>query len=81
MPENSLKTPVYHPTTSFYDVLTFDEAASLLRISRPTLRELVIRNIIPARKLGKQWRFHRQSVIDFLSGKDLVLRSRSKNER
>lgn len=63
------------------DVLTVSEAAEFLRISRPTLVELVAQGVLPGRKLGNQWRFYKQSLIRYLSGEALTSRSRSKHER
>ncbi len=59
-------------------IMTFKEAQEFLRISRPTLTELVKRGEIPARKLGNQWRFSKQALIEYLHGKDHVSRSRRK---
>ena len=60
------------------EVLTLEETAALLRISRPTLFELIKRREIPCRKVGRAWRFHRESVIAWLAGIDRVSRSRRK---
>jgi excisionase family DNA binding protein len=59
-------------------IMTFAEVMAFLKISRPTLTELLKRGEIPARKLGNQWRFCRQTIIDYVSGKDHVSRSRRK---
>lgn len=59
-------------------ILTFNEASKLLRISAPTLRELLIRGIVPGQRIGKQWRINTQSLLDYVSGKSLVPRSRRK---
>ena len=63
---------------SYPQVLTMEEAADFLRLSRPTLLQAVMRKEIPAQKIGNQWRFHLQSLIEHLSGKGHVLRSRRK---
>jgi len=63
-------------------IVTFQEAAGLLRISRPTLLELLKRGVIPARKVGRCWRFHRDALLAWVaSGDSRVSRSRSKYER
>lgn len=59
------------------EVLTLEEACELLRISRPTIFELIKRGEIPCRKVGRIWRFHRPAVLDWLEGKPRVSRSRS----
>lgn len=51
-------------------VLTVKEAAALLRISAYTVRELARTGKIPARKVGKEWRFTRESLMRWLEGQD-----------
>lgn len=68
-------------TCSLETILTLEEMADFLRINRVTLLELVRRKNIPARQVGKQWRFSRDHVLAWLSGNDLVLRKRSNHER
>lgn len=57
------------------EILTTEEAMQLLRISRPTLLHLIHSRQIPARKLGNQWRFVKQALMDYVAGKDHVSRS------
>jgi excisionase family DNA binding protein len=64
-------------SSSAVDVLTLTETAALLRISRPTLFEMLRKGEIPARKVGRQWRFNRAVVLDWLHGNVAVSRSRS----
>ncbi len=53
------------------DVLDPVEAAELLKISRGTLLRLANEKKIPAQKLGRQWRFSRQALLEWLkSGQD-----------
>jgi excisionase family DNA binding protein len=47
-------------------VLDVDEVASLLRIGRNTVYDLVGRNEIPHRRLGKQIRFSRRALMRWL---------------
>ena len=47
-------------------VLTFNEAAAMLRISRPTLYELVMRGEIHAKKAGNRWRFSQNTIVTWL---------------
>jgi excisionase family DNA binding protein len=51
------------PTDAVLDV---DETASLLRIGRNTVYDLVGRNEIPHRRLGKQIRFSRRALMRWL---------------
>jgi len=48
------------------DVLDVEGAARLLRIGRNTIYELVGRNEIPHRRLGKQIRFSRAAIMRWL---------------
>ena len=50
------------------EVMTLDETCALLRVSRPTVFELVHRGKIPGRQVGSRWRFHRPSVVRWLQG-------------
>jgi excisionase family DNA binding protein len=48
------------------EVLTSEEAAALLRVSRKTLYRLAKNGELPGNKVGRSWRFHRADLIDFL---------------
>jgi excisionase family DNA binding protein len=48
-------------------VLNVEEVACLLRIGRNTVYELVGRNEIPHRRLGKQIRFSRRALMRWLN--------------
>jgi excisionase family DNA binding protein len=50
------------------DVLDVAGATQLLRIGRNTVYELVARNAIPHRRLGKQIRFSRAAIMRWLGG-------------
>ncbi|MBI4776937.1 MAG: helix-turn-helix domain-containing protein [Deltaproteobacteria bacterium] len=45
------------------DVLNAKEAADLLRAHVETIRRMARRGDIPAFKMGKDWRFHRQALL------------------
>ena len=51
------------------EVLTIDELATYLKVSKSTLYKLVQEGKIPGQKVGKHWRFHRD-VIERWLGKD-----------
>ena len=55
------------------DVMTMEELAKFLRISRGRLYRLVNNGGIPARKIGKQWRFSRLMIQWWLSGNNTPL--------
>jgi len=50
-------------------VMTVDEVASYLRIPRSSVYKLAQEGKIPARKVGKHWRFHRDTIDHWLSNK------------
>jgi len=48
------------------DVMTLDEAAQYLRVHPRTLRMKASEGKIPAAKIGRVWRFHRQQLESWL---------------
>jgi len=44
------------------DVLTIDELAAYLKISKSTLYKLVREGKIPSQKIGKHWRFIKGAI-------------------
>lgn len=50
-------------------VLTLYEACNILRISEATMRRLLRDKKIPAHKMGGQWRFIFEELIEWLKGK------------
>ena len=48
-------------------VLTIDELAVYLKISKSTLYKLAQEGKVPGQKVGKHWRFHRDAVDRWLS--------------
>lgn len=48
------------------DVLTAEQAAQLLQISSKTVKRRAQLGEIPGRRVGNQWRFSRQALIDWL---------------
>lgn len=59
------------------EVLNVEEAAKLLDVSVWTIRDAAHRGELPARKVGRAWRFSRRALIDHLS--DGVQRTRGGN--
>lgn len=49
-------------------VLTLDELAEYLKLSKSTTYKLVQEGVIPGQKVGKHWRFLRSVVNDYLKG-------------
>lgn len=55
--------------TNMDEVLTTTEAMKYLKISRKTLLKLVREGQIPARKVGKDFRYLKIQLNNFLQGK------------
>ncbi len=51
-------------------ILTLDEAVSLLKVSKSTLYKLLESKRIPAKKLGRRWRFSRKDLEEWLRSSD-----------
>ncbi len=49
------------------DVLTIDQLADYLQIPKSTLYKLAQDGKVPGKKIGRQWRFHRDSVDAWLA--------------
>ncbi len=49
-------------------VLTFYETAELLRVEPGVVRELADSGELPARPVGNEWRFSRETVLAWLGG-------------
>jgi excisionase family DNA binding protein len=56
------------PAVTNDTVLDVEQTACLLRVGRNTIYELVGRNEIPHRRLGKQIRFSRDALMSWLGG-------------
>jgi excisionase family DNA binding protein len=50
------------------EVLTADEAASLLRVSTKTILTLARDGVLPGEKVGRAWRFVRADLLEHLRG-------------
>jgi len=47
------------------EILTLEEAAKMLKISEYTLRRYARRGAVPARKIGGQWRFSKEELLNW----------------
>jgi len=54
------------------EVMTLDETAEYLRIPRSTAYKLAQEGKIPGQKVGRHWRFHRETLDDWLKGQPTV---------
>ena len=55
------------------EILTAKEAAKMLKISEYTLRKYAKKGKIPAHKIGNQWRFSKEELLDWFHAADLDL--------
>lgn len=53
----------------FGEVLTIEDLADFLKISKSTLYKLVREGSIPCQKVGKHWRFHKDAIDEWLKQK------------
>lgn len=52
------------------DILNLDEACEFLNVSERTLIKLLREEHLPARKIGREWRFGKQALINWISAGD-----------
>lgn len=48
------------------EILTIEQAAELLGVSVKTFNKVLHSQSIPARKIGREWKFSRQALIDWV---------------
>jgi len=48
------------------EIMTMDELAEYLKISKSTLYKLATDNKLPGTKIGKRWRFHKDAVDEWV---------------
>lgn len=48
------------------DILNIEEAAQLLGVSVKTFNKVLHTQDMPARKIGREWKFSRQALIDWV---------------
>lgn len=57
-------------------IMTADEAAEMLRVSKQTVYEEATSGRLPARRIGRAWRFYRPAVLAYLQAADRVEQTR-----
>ncbi|MDF2524562.1 MAG: methyltransferase type 11 [Clostridiales bacterium] len=62
------------------EILTMEEAAELFGVSVKTFIKLLKEEKVPARKIGREWRFSRKALIEWLSAGDSQTYSSSDTE-
>ena len=50
------------------EILNVEEAAALLGVSVKTFNKVLHSESMPARKIGREWKFSRQALIDWVGG-------------
>jgi len=48
------------------DIMTIEDLAAYLQISKSTLYKLVQEGKLPGQKVGKRWRFHKEAINEWL---------------
>lgn len=48
------------------EILNIEEAAALLGVSAKTFNKVLHSEDIPARKIGREWKFSRRALIDWV---------------
>ena len=56
-------------------VLTIEELAGYLKISKSTLYKLAQNEVLPGIKVGRHWRFHKDAVDEWLKNHSDQLRN------
>ena len=49
------------------EILTLEQACNLLNVSERTMIKLLRENNLPARKIGREWRFSRKALINWIA--------------
>lgn len=62
------------------EILNMEEAAELFSVSIKTFIKLLKEEKVPARKIGREWRFSRKALVDWLSAGDSQVYSSSEGE-
>lgn len=47
-------------------VMTIDDLAAYLKLSKSTLYKLCAENKVPGQKVGRHWRFHKDTIDSWL---------------
>jgi excisionase family DNA binding protein len=59
------------------EVLNAEEAAEFLGVNPYTVRQKARLGEMPGRKVGKEWRFSRQALLQWLAGEDSHSKARA----
>ena len=67
--------------TKMSELLTFVEAKEFLRTTTSTLYRLIENGIVPASKVGGQWRFKKERLEDWLSQQEIRFKEKMENKK
>jgi len=56
------------------EILTLNEVAHYLKLSRITVHRLANQGVIPGVKVGKQWRFSREAITSLVRKPEILRR-------
>lgn len=62
-------TPKPHQSPAAPEVMTIDDLAGYLQVSKSSLYKLAQEGKIPGQKVGKHWRFHKVVIDRWLGDK------------
>jgi excisionase family DNA binding protein len=65
-----MNMPKYH-TPENSNVLTLEELSSYLKIPKSTVYKLVREGKIPAQKVGRHWRFRKETIDRWLENRQI----------
>jgi len=72
MPDgNDKSTPERKGMIPDKDVLTAAEVANIIDVELITVQRMAKRGDIPARKVGRQWRFLTEEIVNWLRGEEI----------
>lgn len=54
------------PPTASPEVMTIDNLAVYIQVSKSSIYKLAQDGRVPAQKVGKHWRFHKEAIDDWL---------------
>ena len=57
--------------TNTNEVMTIDELAAYVKVSKSTLYKLVQNGKVPGQKIGKHWRFRREAIDRWLDAESV----------
>lgn len=64
--------------TNTNEVMTIDELAAYVKVSKSTLYKLVQNGKVPGQKIGKHWRFRREAIDRWLDAESVEAQEKTK---